>query len=275
MINNDKKDIFFNDIDKIPPFSPYKRFFELQKQKVIKFSSKKSEISFHIHTGLEKSGQIRIKQLVSMISKLPQMVSTAFNNKENDIDLIIDSVEPGSFIINIINKENIHELSLLDEKEWFSILDDILSVNYCDEDKEIEFIQKYGVKTFDIIKKWINAINKENIAFDYYDSKTDLSINFTKDKINKISQKLSNKNYSEENSLKKVEGKLVSINKKNIVLEDEKTNSKYNIKVFDNQLSGEISFNDQIYVMEVIEKKIINKTTKKNKIEYSLNKIIK
>lgn len=40
MSSNNKKDKFFNDIDKIPSSNPYKKFFKLQKQKMMNFSNK-------------------------------------------------------------------------------------------------------------------------------------------------------------------------------------------------------------------------------------------
>lgn len=254
--------------------------FEKEKQK-------KEESFIRIHSQLD-SGIIEADILGKMIQGLQSTIEGAFNyvlgNGSNQgkvperfsesSKLVVTAFSPGSFVISINSKQeaqNSKQTSLLDapSTEFKKLVDNVLiDINNLDDQDEItEFVSKYGTRTFNRSKQWINSL--KNNEFEYKTFKDNNEIRFEESKIKSISSIMSRVTTFEETESVQINGKLTMINNKTSKLSFEVDDNEITVRVQDDSIEKLNLLTNQNYNLNI--KKVTTKLSSgRETVEYLL-----
>ncbi|EPU3636901.1 hypothetical protein ACVWSE_001047 [Listeria monocytogenes] len=275
--------------------NPYKDLLKANLEEMKRFENSfsfKSNISIRILSELE-SGTIDVPTLSAILNGLQTAFSSAVNNiKGNTNDrgiipstiakeskLIIDSVAPGSFIVNFHDNENIYE-----QQDIFGssktlrnidILDGLFkTIATIDTEGEAEqLVELYGVRTLNITKSWLKRLDNLEANFEYMNPTSSKEYQLNQDIIRKAQTKLSAIKVQRKEQPKKISGKLVGVisNSKEIELKINEQ-EKIKIRVLDQSLQKERLILNNIYNLDVIETKITN-SADKTKVIYQTESV--
>lgn len=233
--------------------------------------SKENSSQIRILTDLQ-SGLVDADILGKMIQGLQSTVEGAYNflfgngssngkipdRYSNRSKLLVSSFSEGSFIVNFDSKQHFDEvnnISLFDKnyEETNNIVDLLFSeiVELDDYENIRSFIDKYGLRTFNRTRQWINSI--KNTSFEYGNLKKDKKIEFSDTKINSIAKNLSKININTEVKEIEITGKLIIINNRNSKLTFENDNSEVTIRVKDESIDRLQLVSNEVYTLEVQE----------------------
>ncbi|MCP9313903.1 hypothetical protein KBX31_11630 [Liquorilactobacillus satsumensis] len=254
-INSELKKLVDNyscSVNKLEDSNPYKDLFKKQEKVMKSYVTIQSPlVEFHVETGLSP-GEIKLSQLNAVLPGAQKVLYSACNRmygnaKDNgripsDIrkrnELIINSVKAGSFVVTL-KKDAYDQLSLNNnELAWNEILSEILELLSSKSDTKIKYLaEKYGYRTYNASKAWINMLNKNDVSFKYNDFKENKKIELSKKDINHIAQNFDKVRLQHEVSEEEIVGQIVAISKDNVLIL--KTNrGDARIKVLDDSLDG-------------------------------------
>lgn len=275
------------DIEAVPSANQYKNLLNSFKSQIQtnQDEMRMSNISLRIFSELE-SGTIELRTLNAITKGLQSVFSSAINNLFgngrdrgkipnyiiNQSRLVLTGVRPGSFIIELENIENLdkdNQLKILEEtNEKNDILTDLLVLlNSDQDDKSIEqVIEEYGIRTFNISRDWFNDMEHEAVSFEYIDDKNNKKEIFDNQRIQKISNRLSNIRVSKRDEVLTLKGKLIGINntKRLLTFEDDK-GVEIMVKVSDKSLEKHSITTNKIYTIQVNKITIEDTLGKKSK----------
>ena len=153
---------------------------QFEKEKADKTDSS-SIISFRLISNEYPSGSIDLQSLNDSTSLIQEALINASSNivgfsgsrgpiPQDIIErnrLIITSTQAGSFIVNL-RPTFPNQIDLLEEKHpSVEILEDLLE-KLDGSSNIIEIAEKYGIRTWNAIKKWSKSLEKNNIEFEFH-----------------------------------------------------------------------------------------------------------
>lgn len=225
---------------------------EFEKEKADKTDSS-SIISFRLISNEYPSGSIDLQSLNDSTSLIQEALVNASSNivgfsgsrgpiPQDIIErnrLIITSTQAGSFIVNL-RPTLPDQINLLEEKyPSVEILEDLLG-KLDGSSNIIEIAEKYGIRTWNAIKKWSKSLEKNNIEFEFHNKLENKHITFYKDNIHDINIAFRDNTVKEEFSKETITGILTKIDVHNKEIEITDTTKNESIKIFikDNSLKS-------------------------------------
>lgn len=278
------------DINELKDSNPYSDILLNSFKGIEHFEEEKrrqSESSIRIINDL-KPGMVEAGKLSKMIHGLQSTVEGAFNyifgnnssqgkipNQYSEkAKLVVTALSQGSFVISLDTKSNIdkyEQTSLFDENtdELKNIVDDLLNDISSIEDYEqiTNFVEKYGVRTFNRSKSWINSV--KNTEFEYKRFKTNDKVIFNSEKVHNLSDLMSQLNLKTESEKIKITGKLIMINNKLSKLTFETDNDEITLKVLDDSIKDLNLITNNVYNIEV-RKTTTKFNVGKETVEYAI-----
>jgi len=225
---------------------------EFEKEKADRTDSS-SIISFRLISNEYPSGSIDLQSLNDSTSLIQEALVNASSNivgfsgsrgpiPQDIIErnrLIITSTQAGSFIVNL-RPTLPDQINLLEEKyPSVEILEDLLG-KLDGSSNIIEIAEKYGIRTWNAIKKWSKSLEKNNIEFEFHNKLENKHITFYKDNIHDINIAFRDNTVKEEFSKETITGILTKIDVHNKEIEITDTTKNESIKIFikDNSLKS-------------------------------------
>lgn len=273
----------------IPNSNPYKSFFRKQGD-LLNGYLKDQPVQIHVRTSLP-SGEIKLSQVNAILPGMAKIVNSVFNKLYGNgkdtgkipksiltgSDMVIRSVRPGSFVINIGSPEAPQQLSLDHSfKTWNDFLSEILNISVQSNEKKnnvFEIANKFGYRTFNASKSWFSSLDRNNISLIYKDKKNDLSVDLDNKRLHKIVQQFYEVKLTHRINNILVNGKILEVNAKRriILLGDQQLERTIKILISDNSLNGaSININEKVYSFRVREEIISNHETGKDEYSYTM-----
>ncbi|AXI39432.1 hypothetical protein CX649_07145 [Bacillaceae bacterium ZC4] len=274
-------------LNKIEQNSPYKELATYSFNEILKFEQNKAkgDLFIKIHSPLP-SGNIYLSALNTVSAGIQRVFTSVYNNffgKGNSYgkipkeivessELILKAATPGSFNLHITLKNNNPILASHDSDALKKFAD--LFEELDEQEDYTDIAEEYGIRTFNILKNWFQNLEKENIEFDYSNIKGKRTINLTKEKIQKTTQKLMYIKTKEKTEPLNIQGELVSASSANnsfAILADGKIiKGKTSSNIFDIGLTI-----NETYIFNLTKKIIINTSNGERKESYFLNRVNK
>lgn len=256
-------------------------------QEVINFEqskeSKRNDLQIKIDTNFP-SGLISLRDLNIVSSGLQRVFTSMYNNlfgKGNNrgmipksiadsSELVLTNASPGSFNLHLkLKKENsiIKSHGLSSICHFSKLMSQINDLN-----NYTKVVDDYGIRTFNILKRWFYELDKGKVEFKYTDLVHDQSVNLTSKKINKIMKHLNYIKTREVSKIMNVSGKLLAADSMNnsfeIQLGDKRIKGKTTAEIFNNELTIK-----RYYNFKLTKKIIEDSSTGQQTESYYLNEL--
>lgn len=192
----------------IPKDSPYYNLAKSGIEQVLSFEREKlgvvEEESFSVKVETDlPPGSISLKVLGLISSGIQRVYSSAYNdlfgtrkskgkipdNILNSTELIMHSATPGSFNMHIDSKGENPILESHDEAGIESLSD--LFVHLVDDEDATFVVEKYGVRTLNVLSDWFEILDREKVEFSLK-NKNENRVILNQRTINRAKEKLLN-----------------------------------------------------------------------------------
>ena len=223
---------------------------EFEKEKLDKEEAN-TVFSFRIISEKYPSGSIDLTSLNDTTRHIQEALITASSNltgfsgsrgpAPQDIiernRLIITSTRAGSFIVNLRPNTPSQTELFSEQNSSIEILEDLL-LKIEEPSKIIDVVEKYGVHTWNSLKKWVNSLEKNDLEFEFFNKQDNKKIGFDKLAIHNINVAFKENTVKEEFLKETIIGTLIKIdnNAKEITIKDDRKKEDIKIFIKDNSL---------------------------------------